>query len=320
MEADPETVHGSDWRAAYESVDRKLKEMMPPDVLESELLKSNNMADLPPDEIIQRGSGWGALEQRRLEHTGGELLCPPSMVFDSDSLDADQKPWLELLEHGELPHTDPTDPPGGWMVQPEWRQLLEDAVNSGRGDHWLSWLHLGVMYYYEKDTEAAKRAWRRSLELEPSPWAYRNMAVLARREKNLDEAADLLLIALEMAPQMFSLALECCRALLDAGRPTDMLNLLEDLPQNIRERGRMKIMEARAALTAGDLQKVEEILQSRPSVADVREGEVTLSNLWFEMHEKRIAAAENIDIDDRLRQRVRKDYPPPSWLDFRQVT
>ena len=206
------------------------------------------------------------------------------------------------------------------MVQSEWRQLLVDAVNEKRCDHWLSWLHLGVMHYNEKDIDAAKRAWEQSLDLEPSPWAYRNMAVLARREKKLDEAADLLLTARRMAPQIFSLALECCRTLLEANRSQDMLDFVNDLPQDVRDRGRMQIMEAHAALKMDDLQRVEEILQSRPSVADVREGEVTLSNLWFEMHEKRIAAAENIPIDDELRQRVREDYPPPSWLDFRQIT
>jgi len=119
---------------------------------------------------------------------------------------------------------------------------------------------------------------------------------------------------------MFSLAVECCRALIEAGRAHDVLELMGHLPQHIHDRGRMRIMEAQAAMKIGDLQKVEEILQSRPSVSDVREGEVTLSNLWFEMHEKRIATAENLPIDDKLRQRVRRDYPPPSWLDFRQAT
>jgi len=206
------------------------------------------------------------------------------------------------------------------MIQPEWRRILEDAVNAGRGDHWLSWLHLGVMYYAEKNMDAAKQAWEKSLKLEPSPLAYRNLAVLAKRGKRLSEAADMLLAARRMAPDMFSLAVECCRALIEAGRSREVLGLMENLPQHIHDRGRMRIMEAQAAMKIGDLQKVEEILQSRPSVSDVREGEVTLSNLWFEMHEKRIAAAENLPIDDELRQRVRRDYPPPSWLDFRQAT
>ena len=108
------------------------------------------------------------------------------------------------------------------------------------------------------------------------------------------------------------------QALIQADRLDDMVKFMKGLPDDIRNRGRMQIMEARAAMQMGDLQRVEEILQSKPSVADVREGEVTLSNLWFEMHEKRIAANENIPVDDNLRQRVRKNYPPPSWLDFRQ--
>ena len=320
MKADPEIVHGPDWRTAYQSVDERLKRTMPPDVLESELLRSNDMADRPPEEIIQRGSGWGALERHRRERSGEEPFCPASMAFSDDSLGTDQEPWLTLLDDGTLPYANPTDSPGGWMIQSQWRQLLKDAVRAGRGDHWLTWLHLGVMYYCEKDMDAAKRAWEKSLELEPSPWAYRNMAVLAKREERMTEAADLLLTARRMAPEMLSLALECCRALIAAERPQDMLDFMDDLPPQIRDRGRMRIMEARAAMKMGDLQKVEEILQSRPSVSDVREGEVTLSNLWFEMHEKRIAAAENVPIDDKLRQRVRSDYPPPSWLDFRQVT
>ena len=320
MEADPETVHNPDWRTAYQYVDKKVKEMMPQELLEAKLLDSNDMANRPPDEIIQRGSGWGALELRRRECSGEKPFCPPSIVFDDDSLGTDQELWLTLLEDGALPCTELTAPPGAWMVQSEWCQSLQDSVDEGRSDHWLAWLHLGVMYYSEKDIDAAKRAWEKSLALEPSPWAYRNMAVLAKHEEQLSKAADLLLTACQMAPQIPSLALECCQALLEAERPQNMLNFLSDLPRQIRDRGRMRVMEARAALKMGNLQKVEEILQSRPSVPDIREGEVTLSDLWFGMHEKRIAAKENISIDDELRQRVRRDYPPPSWLDFRQAT
>ncbi|MBC8232432.1 DUF5107 domain-containing protein [bacterium] len=320
MEADPETVHNPDWRTAYQYVDKKVEEMMPQELLEAKLLDSNDMANRPPKEIIQRGSGWGALEHRRRECSGEKPFCPPSMVFDDDSLGTDQKLWLTLLEDGALPCTETTAPPGAWMVQSEWRQSLQNSVDAGRSDYWLAWLHLGVMHYSEKNIDAAKRAWEKSLALEPSPWAYRNMAVLAKHEGRLSEAADLLLTACQMAPNVPSLALECCQALLEAERPQDMLNFLSNLPTQIRDRGRMRVMEARAALKMGNLQEVEEILQSRPSVPDIREGEVTLSDLWFGMHEKRIAAKDNISIDDEIRQRVRRDYPPPSWLDFRQAT
>lgn len=52
---------------------------------------------------------------------------------------------------------------------------------------------------------------------------------------------------------------------------------------------------------------------------DVRDGEVSLSELWFALHEKRISTAENIPIDDELRRRVRRDFPPPAHLDFRMT-
>ncbi len=103
MEADPEVVHGSNWQEAYQSVDKLVSEMMPLDLLESKLQATNDMAERPSDEIIQRGSGWGALERRRRERSGEKPFSPPSMIFDDDSLDADQESWLALLEDGALP-------------------------------------------------------------------------------------------------------------------------------------------------------------------------------------------------------------------------
>ena len=80
---------------------------------------------------------------------------------------------------------------------------------------------------------------------------------------------------------------------------------------------RVKILTAKAALEAGDLDTVERILRSNIEVANMREGEVVLTDLWFSLHEKRIAAAENVPINDALKERVRREFPPPENLDFR---
>ena len=69
----------------------------------------------------------------------------------------------------------------------------------------------------------------------------------------------------------------------------------------------------------GDLEAVEQILAGELVVADLREGEVSLSDLWYGMHEKRLAAAENIPVDEALRRRVRREFPPPARLDFRMA-
>jgi hypothetical protein len=52
----------------------------------------------------------------------------------------------------------------------------------------------------------------------------------------------------------------------------------------------------------------------------MREGEVVLTDLWFGLHEKRIAAAENVPVNDALKERVRREFPPPENLDFRMQT
>jgi len=53
--------------------------------------------------------------------------------------------------------------------------------------------------------------------------------------------------------------------------------------------------------------------------ATVREGEVTLTDLWFTYHERRLAAEEGVATNDGLRERVRVMYPPPARIDFRMA-
>lgn len=49
----------------------------------------------------------------------------------------------------------------------------------------------------------------------------------------------------------------------------------------------------------------------------IREGEVSLTDLWYRLHEARLAADEGIAIDDALRAHVRQAFPPPPRIDFR---
>mgnify|MGYP000437703718 CR=1 FL=1 len=320
MEADPRAVHGSDWAEAQQAVESRLNTMLPQGRLEDELKRTQDMANRPPEEILQPGSGWGALERRRRERAGEPPFCGKALVFSDASLGADQIPWVALLERGELPVGQPSDVPGAWMVQSEWRDLLEASVRQGRGAHWLAWLHLGVMYYHDGQVEAARRAWTQSLEQAPSAWARRNLAVLAKHEGRLAEAADLFLDAHRMRSDLTPLAIECGQALLDAGRSREFVAWLDTLSPDVRRNDRVRVLEARAALEIGDLDKVERILADTMELANLREGEAVLSDLWFAVKERRLAARENVPIDAKLRERVRREFPPPAWIDFRMST
>jgi tetratricopeptide (TPR) repeat protein len=312
MEADAALVHGEDWRAAREHVSRRLDALVTAEELEAELGRSVGTADRAPDEILRRGSGWGALELRR-----SGSAPPPGLVFDELSIGEDERPWLRLVEDGELPHSPPSEPPGQFMVEEEWRALLERALEAGRGDHWLSWLHLGVMHHHAGRIGEAKEAWERSLGHEESPWALRNLGVVARHEGRRDEAADLMLRACRMRPNELRLAVECCEALLAAERPREMLALASELPESVRTYGRVRMAEASAALSAGDLDGAERVLRSRFELGDIREGDNVLTDLWFEVQERRLAKELGRDVDDAIRQRVRRECPPPPEIDFR---
>jgi hypothetical protein len=316
MEADPRTVHGTDWPAACRHVQDRLDSILPQSRLEEIHEVAAGMADRPPREILFRGTGWGALEESRRRVGGEPAAAPPSIVFDEDSLGEDQAPWLRLLEGGALPIRPPSDAPGAWMTAGPWRDRLARSAAAPRGDHWLTWLHLGVAAFRAGHRPQAEEAWRRSLDRQPSAWAYRNLAVLAKHAGRAAEAADLYLRAAALRGDLPELQAECGRALTEAGRFADLEGWLSGLPPEVRRSGRIEFLAAQAAMERGDLDEAEAALE-RIELADVREGEIALTDLWFAIQEKRIAAAEGIPIDEALKERVRRQCKPPKRLDYR---
>lgn len=207
------------------------------------------------------------------------------------------------------------------MVQEEWQVLLEASLKTRAGSHWLSWLHAGVMRTYAGDLAGAADAFRKSTDACRNVWALRCLAVLARLRKEPQQAAALYREAMPLQPDLAPLAVECAQACIDAGEAAAWLDtVLPLLPCGLRNRGRLRLIEGRAALAAGRLERVEEILAAPPTVDDMLEGEVSLSQLWFDYHEQRLSRAENCPVDDALKARVRRDFPPPAQIDFRMVT
>jgi hypothetical protein len=317
LEVDPAAIHGSDWMRARQSVEDALESLVPRAVLGAELERSAEFIHRPPVELFQRGSGWGALERLRREASGELPFCSDGLVFDEESLEEAQIPWVRLLCDGTFPAFEADAEPRGVMVQTEWRTLLEDTVSVGRGANWLAWLHLGVMYYYAGERDGARRAWQQSLEHASTPWAMRNLAVLAWEDRRFDDAAGLYVTACRMRPSLLPLAVECGRTLIDVGRPREWIELLAELPESTRAVGRIRLLEGQAALAMGDFDTVERLFTDRVVVDDLREGERSLSHLWFDFHERRLSAVQNIPIDDALRARIRQEFPVPKELDFR---
>ena len=199
------------------------------------------------------------------------------------------------------------------MVQDEWRQMLADALATNRGDHWLSWLHLGVMHHHAGDFAPARQAWETSLARHPSAWALRNLALM-------DKNPGLWLQAHQLAPAVIPLALETVQALLDAARPADAIQVVVQLAPAARAHGRIRALEARAALDLGQWRHAETILQDNLVVPDLREGELSLSELWYAVESQRLVESLRVPLDASIIERVRRECAVPTHLDFRAAT
>jgi tetratricopeptide (TPR) repeat protein len=175
------------------------------------------------------------------------------------------------------------------------------------------------MRFAANDTAPAREAWERSVGLCPSAWAYRNLAALAGLDDQWPEAADLYAKALALVPALRPLVIECCRAMLRAERPETVRDIVAHLPESLARDGRILLLRAQAALAEGAFDTAEATLMGIESLPDIREGEVATTDLWFALHEQRIARAEDLAIDEALRERVRREFPPPTRLDFRMA-
>ena len=316
LEAPPREVHSDRWSSARQSVENELERRLPRNFMNAQLDRSQALSDRAPYQILHSGSGWGALERIRRESAGEKPFVSPALPFPDTSIDAEQKPWLTLLQTGELPSRLAVEGPGSLMVQPEWRDLLEKSA--AKGGHWLTWYHLGVMRYRAGDASGAREAWQRSLQEQSNPWASRDLAVLARDQGDRQQAAILWLAASRQAPDVVPLVIEAAKALLQADRPADMIAFADAFPPAVRVHGRIRLLRAVAALATGDLDLVERYFQGDVDIANIRESETSLSDLWFGWQEQRVSRERGgISIDENLRQLVHREFPPPPAFDFR---
>jgi hypothetical protein len=327
IDIDPKKAHAKDWSQAWRTVDGDLAAKLPEarvDALDREFAAVTTRA---ADQVLASGSGWGALERKRLAAQKLPDRIPAELDFGA--IGAEQQPWAELLERGAFPAA---DAPGALMVQSDWQRLLDQALAAGKGDHWLAWWHLGNMRLENLDVKGAKSAWETAIARKPTGWTLRNLAVLAARATVKDpeasakpgqpepaskEAADLLAKAWEAGPKISALAIEYARMLVATEQSARLFEFAKTLPESIRTHERMRILSAFAALHMGEMDQIEPLFKQ--DFATIREGEVTLTDIWFGYHERKLAKAEGVPVDDALRKRVRKDFPPPRHLDYRLI-
>jgi tetratricopeptide (TPR) repeat protein len=220
---------------------------------------------------LHTGSGWGALESLRREATGEEPSPVIDRLFPRSSLGEDQEPWVALLETGTLP----TGTPRSYVVAKPWSDLLEGAAEEA-----AAMVQRGVVRWHAGHREAALQAWEAASALQPDSWlALRNIAAASGLMGEPQRSAEQYLRALDLRPDVAQLRLEAVEALIAANRFPEAVALAQAAPASSFA-GRFRFLQAWAAVLHGEVRLAESILERGLEIADLREGEESLSDLW----------------------------------------
>ena len=318
MDASPEATHSSDWTLAQDAVGARVAELAGDDRLDAELADSAAMSRRAPDEVVLHGSGWGALEAARRRAAGEPALSGDCLAFDLAQTDSGERKWRELLDRGVMiPDSDQTSP-GGYMIQSEWKPLLEMLLERADGDNWLSRLHLGLLCYTNGDEAAGIEHWKMSFERRPNPFAARNIGAARARAGDVVESTKWFRSAWELDRSDLRVAIEYLNALMAQELDDEIDAVLESMPPAAARHPRIQVVAAKAAAARGRLDEAEKILC--PLVLpDLREGETELTDIWFRIQALKRARAGATEDVATLIARAKQELVPPANLDFRMA-
>lgn len=305
IKADPARIHG-EWVQAVAEAEARVEEKAPRAELERLLAETKEMALRPADELLISGDGWGALESLRRELEGE---APLSRHLDFGTPGPEQAHWKRLLEEGRLGEADPEQAPISWMEEDAFASRLAKAVEGEERYNWYAWLHHGMICLQKRRFDEARAALERSVELQRNAWALYGLSILAETLGYPKQAGTLARDASLLLPGDLSLAKEAMRRLCTAGLYDETLRLEAQYAPSIQANGRVKFYKACALAYTGKLDEAEELLCGNGGliINDMREGEITMTDLWSYIREQRIKRGEPVSPDEN----------PPHVLDFR---
>lgn len=227
--------------------------------------------------VVWRASdGWGWLEVE-----AGQLPADQATPFVPDGGASSE--WAGFAAGGAVPEVAETVTGSPWVAR------LTDAPQSA----WQS-LHLGYALWAAGRRGEAVDAWRRSVEIEPTPQALR---ALSHASTDGWDRFDYLERAWQLDPENPELLVEY---LVLAGQVSAIVGkVIDALPPELRALPRVRLAECRALIAVGRLDEAKVILDDI-ELPNLREGDGDLTDLWE-------AWTEASGTDD----------PLPERLDFR---
>lgn len=306
LELSSEIAHGD-----YTNAISEIESYISTHVGDPDRLPFPNQGNAEKTSIVYKGSAWGAIEEAiRGKHIS--TLCE-----FCESEDSEAKEWLTLLKDGVFPEPDTDEEPKSYVTGAFWLNRLQALSHQ----NWYSLLHIGIIKYAADDVEGAKQAFEQSVAHKPSPWAYRNLSMIYKNElRDGLTAKEYILKAISLKQDSPAL---CCEvaAVLTENKDYEMwLNIYSTLSDSIKNLGRIQLYRVLCLMRLNRLKEAADILTPDFIMNDIKEGELSVSQLWFDLYRHLYAEENGIEYSAENVQFIKdadKKYPLPKRLDFR---
>ncbi|HPA16381.1 MAG TPA: DUF5107 domain-containing protein [Verrucomicrobiae bacterium] len=305
---DANAARGGDYGGACAAAGKAVDERVRDAVLEEQDAFFRAQAGAPVERVLHRGAGWGWLHEKRI----GRRLSP-GLLFEH-GVGEETRPWEELLTKGTFSTETLGGEPRSFNVSAGWVGVLRESAQE-RGATWLHHLHLGVARLEAGAFEEAREEFRSSLAQKESALAHRCLALLEERDGNIDGAQVEYERAWRFVGNDANLAIEICEFFARNERRQAFDTFVESLASSVAGHERIALAGAQIALEEGDYASVRRALQRE--FCTIREGEVSLSDLWFASYLKEAEARKGGVLSDAESRQIMEQHPPPREIDFR---
>lgn len=324
VRVDPDVVRAS-WNELVTATGRALQPHEGQDQARAALL--DQVAALPvvgAVDLAGDNAGWG-----RVATELGDLAPNPATPFESASLTPAQQAALALAAAADAQSPQNASPQNLSVqnVSPLWSEALagtpwvERLTTLGHGAtgalRGLIDLQLGYLAHAAARPAEALDHWQQSLAQSPNPWTARALAAITEDHA---QAADLLAAAMALADQPSDqvppmppaqrqeLLVEWLTRLTAAGDHEQVLGVIDALPERDRGLPRVVYFECAAAvgrsdLARGDADRAARLLARPIVLPDLREGDLSLDQLWFD-HQRLIGGHEPLPAHYDFRMHV----------------
>ena len=268
-------------------------------------------------KTVYYASGWGDLENKVRDKFGKEQISGSLQFAKVCNQETDS--WYSLVEQGYLPYKEVSYVPTSYVIGEEWETLLQNSLEKSEAQHWFTYLQYGVCAYANGKLEKAMDLWEKSIEKEPSLWVYRNLAMAYANEYNDGKKGLLYMkkaLAMQGAKECVSLLKDYATMATNHNADKEWIDFYATLSPSFQAHKRLRVYLALAYLHIGEYQKTMKIITPNYVLNDIKEGELSMSKIWTDMHVAMLQDKKGLTKEEAIK-RAEEEYPLPYALDFR---